>query len=158
MKGAGIFLMSFIINLACFAQVESFSIDKDVFLKPSIQSIGYLMENVDTNKYKEVLYPLKFESIPANQRAHGLEYKKSVADRSQYIAFDERYGVLTIIWKDITGKHYISKELLKSLKGKDYNAPGYYKIQYKSMDLVIGVETIKDHGLNEMITVEIERK
>ena len=158
MKVAGMFFMVFMINLACFAQVESFTIGKDVFIKPTIQSIGYFMENVDTNKYNEVLYPLKFKSIPAAQRAHGLEYKKTVEDFSQYIAFDERYWVLTIIWKDMKGKHYISKELSKSLKGKDYNAPGYYKIQYKTMDLVIGVETIKDHGINEMITVEIERK
>lgn len=141
-----------------YSQIESVKVNKETFFKPSIASMSYLMFNVDSVKWNESLFPLGFKSIPPLQKVSALEYKKSQNGMTQYIGFDDRFWVLTIIWKDESGKNMISVELKKSLKGKDQKTPGIYKIQYGGQDLVIGIESSRDKVVNEMITVEIERK
>lgn len=156
-----IFYISILLVLitgAGYTQLSSFNINKQTFVKPTVESFGYLMENVDTSKWNEVLLPLKYQLLPAHARVHSLEYKKATEAQSQYIGFDDRYWVLTIIWKDATGKILVSKDLKKSLKGKEHSTPGFYKVEYKGMNLIIGIETLKEKEISEMITVEIERK
>lgn len=153
-----ILVLWFLFLGAGLAQVSSITINKQTFLNPTIESMGYLMENVDSVKWNEALLPMGIPSLPASMKVNALEYKKSVNGITQYIGFDDRYWVLTIIWKDESGKNILSSGLKKKLKGKNHTVPGTYKIQYKGMDLIISIETNKDKVVNEMITMEIERK
>ena len=141
-----------------FSQVTSFSVNKQSFVSPTVESMAYLMQHIDSLKWNEVLLPLGFKSLPTSMKVNILEYDKKVNGMSQYIGYDDGYGVLTIIWKDESGKTLISGNLKKALKGKDYNTPGFYKTDYKGTGLVIGIESSKAKVINEMITVEFERK
>ncbi len=140
------------------SQVETMKINKETFLKPSLNSLGYLMLNVDTVIWQQTMASIGIPALPANKKVNVMEYKKTADGLSQYVGFDDRFWVLTIIWKDESGNNYITKELKKSLKKNLYNNTGYYKIQYQGYDLIIEIESNKEKAINEMITVEIERK
>lgn len=149
----------FIVSLGLLsAQVESMKINKEVFLKPSVNSLGFLMTNVDSVIWNDNLLPLKIPTLPTGLKVTALEYKKVVNGMTQYINFDDRFWVLTIIWKDESGKNLITKDLKKELKKHEYNTTGYYKIDYKGTSLIISIDSNKEKVVNEMITVEIERK
>lgn len=140
------------------AQVESMKINNEVFLKPTVSTLGFLMMNVDSVIWNNNLFPLKIPSLPSGAKVTALEYKKVVKGMSQYINFDDRFWVLTIIWKDESGKNFITKGLKKELRKHEYNTTGYYKIDYKGTSLIISIDSNKEKTVNEMITVEIERK
>ncbi len=143
----------------CFSQVEKMMVDNETFFQPTLGSMGYLMANVDSVVWNESLLPMGFKSLPPAQKVNALEYKKSIADLTQYIGFDERFGVLTVIWKDESGNNLITNDLKKALKGKEHTTIGYYKTQLNGKDVIIGIESEKKgKGVNEMITIEIERK
>ena len=152
------FFLFFFIPGTVYSQIETMKINKETFFSPSIASMNYLMINVDSVKWNESLLPLGFKSLPTPQKINALEYRKSQNGITQYIGFDDQYWVLTVIWKDESGKNMISNDLKKSLKGKDQKSPGIYKIEYGGQNLIIGIESDKDKVINEMITVEIERK
>jgi hypothetical protein len=149
--------MFMIIN-GMYAQVSKFKIRDEVFVEPTLDAISFLFSNIDSVKWNDALLPLHFKSIPAAKKVTALEYKKESDGVSEYIGFDDRYGVLTFIWRDELGKNMISKNLKKTLKKKEYNSSGTYKIQYNGFNFVISIETTKDKAINEMITVEQERK
>lgn len=147
------------LSIGCInAQVESMKINNEFFLKPSVNTLGFLMTNVDSVVWNDNLLPLKIPSLPSGAKVTALEYKKVFKGMSQYINFDDRFWVLTIIWKDESGKNLITKGLKKELKKHEYNTTGYYKIDYKGTSLIISIDSNKEKSINEMITVEIERK
>src|SRR5688572_29392425 len=141
-----------------YSQVKSFKIKDQGFIEPTMDGINYLFTHVDSVDWNNVMYPLGFKSIPFSQRFTALEYKKEYQGISEYIGFDAKYGVLTFIWKDPSGKNIISKEMKKALKKKEYNSSGTYKIQHNGLDYVISLESNKEKAVYEMITVELERK
>ena len=140
-----------------FSQVESMSVGKEKFLNPTINSVSYLMNNIDSVIYNQVLLPLGLISLPSSQKVNALEYKKSKNGITQYIGFDDRFGVLTVTWKDESGKNFMSSVLKKSLKGKEHTVPGCYKTMVNTQNIIICIESKKDKTINEMITVEFER-
>jgi hypothetical protein len=141
-----------------YAQVSSITFNKQTFFNPTIESMGFLMTNVDSVIWNQTLLPMGIPSMPVNMKVNALEYKKKVTRFTQYIGYDDRYGVLTVIWKDESGKNSFIKGLRKKLKKKEYNTPGTYKIDYKGLSVIISLEGTKDKEINEMITMEIERK
>lgn len=148
-----------------YSQVETMEINKEIFVSPSVSSMGYLVLNADTAKWNESFLSIGLFPVPASQKAKGykMEFKKSVNGMSQYfglknIGIDARFFVLIIIWKDESGKNLISADLKKELKKHEFNDTGYYKIEYNGQILTIEIETDKGKVINEMITVEFEKK
>jgi hypothetical protein len=151
-------MVTFMCIICGFSQVSSVTFNKQKFFEPTVESMGYLMTNVDSVIWNSSLLPLGIPSLPAGQKVNALEYKKKVDGFTQYIGYDDRYGVLTVIWKDESGKNSFAKPLQKKLKKNQYNVAGTYKISYKGLSVIISVESNKDKGINEMITMEIERQ
>lgn len=141
-----------------YAQVSSFKIKDQPFIEPTMDGISYLFTHIDSVEWNKVMFPLGFKSIPSSQKVTALEYKKDVEGVSEYIGFDDKYWVLTFIWKDASGKNLISKDLKKALKKKEYNSSGTYKINHNGLDFIIAMESNKEKAVYEMITVELERK
>lgn len=156
MKKAFLFLF---INLtgALFSQLESIKIEGEPFLNPTLNSLSYLISNIDSVKYNQALLPLGFHWLPATKNTNLQEYKKLKNSNTQYVAFDAKYLLLTITWKDESGKNPISSALKKSLKGKEHTTPGCYKTLIQERNVIICIETKKEKAINEMITVEIVR-
>jgi len=125
--------------------------------EPAIESMSYLMLNVDTSIWNAKLASLGLKEVE-EKHENQIEYTKTQSDVYQYVGFDIQYGVLTIIWKDASGKKSIIGALKKQLKGKETSTPSTYKFNYGGIDYVVGVETKKDKGIYEMITMEFERK
>src|SRR5688572_13354763 len=121
-----IFLFLACVGNFTFAQVETFRISDELYFNPTQNSMSYMMANLDTSAWNKVLKPMGFKPVPELNRIHALEYKKITKTNSQYISFDDRFGVLTIIWLDERRQHSMSSMLKKSLKGKDKALPGTY--------------------------------
>jgi hypothetical protein len=153
-----IFMLFGISVLDGFSQVTSVNLNKQKFFLPTIEGMAYLFENVDSNIWNTTLLPLGIISLPLWAKVNALEYKKTAGGFSEYIGMDDRYWVLSVIWKDDSGKNYLSTNLKKQLKGKETGVSGTYRIKYKDKDLIISIESNKDKAIYEMITMEIERK
>jgi hypothetical protein len=158
LRGSVIGFLVFISTLAGFSQVSTITINKQKFFQPTIEGMAYLFENVDSNIWNATLIPLGITSLPLSKKVNALEYKKTAGGYSEYIGMDDRYWVLSIIWKDDLGKNFLSTSLKKQLKGKETNVGGTYRFKYKENDLIITIESNKDKAIYEMITMEIERK
>lgn len=158
MKKGFALIVLFICATWNYAQVSSVTFNKQTFFNPTVESMGFLMTNVDSVIWNKTLLPMGIPSLPAGMKVNALEYKKKVDGFSQYIGYDDRYGVLTIIWKDESGKNSFAKGLRKKLKKNELKVPGTYRIDYKGLSMIISIEGNKDKGINEMITMEIERK
>lgn len=154
-------LLNVIVLISCgniFSQVTSFKIGDQYFVKADIETLSFLTTHIDSVEWNNKLLPIGFKSVPANKKATALEYTKEANGVYEYINFDDRYMVLTIIWKDASGKNIITKELKKTLKKKEYNSSGTYKINHNGFDFVISLDSNKEKTVYEMITVEQERK
>ena len=106
----------FFVSNHLYAQVSSFKINDQAFIEPTMDGITYLFTHVDSVDWNNVMFPLGFKSVPASQKVTALEYKKEVNGVSEYVGFDDRYWVLTFIWKDGSGKNLVSQKLKKTLK------------------------------------------
>lgn len=152
-----ILICIFASNHLC-AQVSSFKIKEESFVEPTMEGISYLFTHVDSVEWNNIMLPLGFKSVLPSKKVTALEYKKEVEGVSEYIGFDDRYWVLTFIWKDASSKNLISKNLKKVLKKKEYNSSGTYKINFNGLDFIIAMESNKEKAVYEMITIELERK
>ncbi len=141
-----------------FGQVTKFEINEETFVLADIETLSFLSSHADTVEWNKNLSKIGFKYIPPTQQSKLLEYKKEVNGIYEYINFDTKYKVLTLIWKDRSGKNIITKSLKKTLKKKEYNSSGTYKIQHNSIDYMITFESNKEKAIYEMITVEIEKK
>lgn len=141
-----------------FSQVSSVTFNKQSFFNPTIESMGYLLTHVDSSSWNKALLPLGIPSLPLEMKVNALEYKKKVSGYTQYVGYDDHYGVLTVIWKDESGKNSFATPLRKKLKKSETKVSGIYKTDYQGLSLIISIEGNKDKEINEMITVEVERK
>lgn len=148
--------------LFCFSnvgtsQLQKVTFEKEDFVAPTVENLTWLMSNIDTTSWNNALFPLGFKSLPFEQMVNSLEYKKVAGKMSQYIGLDAQYGVVSMMWKDESGKHYVSKKLRKSLKGKEHEARGFYRVRANDKVWVIGIESNKSKAITEMITIEVEK-
>src|SRR6478735_6873750 len=103
------------------------------FFQPTVENMSYLMAHVDTNLWNQKLNSvgLRFSKEKVENQ---VEYKKQADDIYQYVGYDVVYGVLTVVWKDASGKKSIIGDLKKELKGKETNTPSTYKLNYGGVD------------------------
>ncbi len=156
-KGFALIVLFFSITCS-YAQVSTVTFNKQSFFNPTVESMGYLMSHLDTATWNKTLLTIGFAELPANMKVNVLEYKKKIDGFSEYIGFDDSYGVFTVIWKDESGNNSFATGLRKKLKKNAHTTPGTYRVDYKGVFVIIGIESNKDKGINEMITMEIERK
>jgi len=141
-----------------FAQVSDVKINNQSFVLANMETLSFLSTHVDTGSWNKNLGTKGFKNIKPTTKNISLSYVKDTMGIYECINYENIYEVLTIIWKDASGKHVITKELKKTLKKNEYNSSGTYKIEYNSVNYIITYESNKDKTVYEMITVEKEKK
>lgn len=101
------------------AQLTEFKIQKAKFVKPTVGNLILLYENLDEDKWREMMKPFGYLELGLDTRLAAIHYTKGNS-KTYYsvVSFDDQYGVVTISWLDPTGEYSTIKDLKKELKNK----------------------------------------
>lgn len=101
------------------AQLSECKIQKAKFVKPTVGNLILLYENLDEDKWREMMKPFGYVEQGLDTRLAALHYTKGNS-KTYYsvVSFDDQYGVVTISWLDPSGEYSMMKDLRKELKNK----------------------------------------
>jgi|GEM_PF-6202821 len=142
--------------------LETVTAEHAAYVKASLTNLYYLFENIDEDKWREVLVPLGYEEKKLQERLSALHYTKGeVSGHYHVLTFDEDFMLVSLIWSDASGKTSMIGAFEKALRPyllKSTSVNKTYSVKHGNRAYWITVSPRRiGQRLEEEVTIENAR-